>query len=63
MKGVRSWCCNDFHPDCAGVTPVDVGGFAHLWCPVCRVFTNLEAVGCKDMDYVEAKKAHIKKVV
>lgn len=55
MKGVRSWRCDNFHPLCPGVTPIDIGGFAHLWCPQCRILVNLEAVGTKDKDYIEAK--------
>jgi len=51
MKGVRSYKCGSFHPDCAGVTVVDIGGFPHLWCPRCRVYTNLEAVAEKHDDY------------
>lgn len=57
MKGVQSWDTSPFHPDCSGVTPVDVGGFKYLWCPICRVFANLEAVSIKHQMVDTAKKA------
>lgn len=55
MKGVRSWDSAVFHPDCAGVVPVDIGGFPHLWCPRCRVLANLEAVSTKHQDWENTK--------
>jgi hypothetical protein len=54
VKGVRSYDCSAHHPECKGVVPVDIGGFAHLWCPECCTLTNLEAVSRKHEDYVEA---------
>jgi len=63
MKGVRSWCSKDFHPKCQGVVPVDIGGFAHLWCPDCRVLANLEAVSIKDPTYSQAKQNTLEREV
>jgi len=55
MEGVRAYDCSEFHRPCAGVTVIDVGGFAHLWCPACRVYANLEAVSPKFQNYARAK--------
>lgn len=55
MKGVRSYDASAYHTGCEGVVPVDIAGFAHLWCPQCRALTNLEAVSRKHEDYSEAK--------
>lgn len=54
MIGARAYDCRAFHPGCEGVTVVDVGGFANLWCPTCRVLCNLEAVAPKFEEYKEA---------
>lgn len=54
MKGVRSYDASAYHPECEGVVPVDIAGFAHLWCPQCRTLTNLEAVARKHEDFMEA---------
>ena len=47
MRGVQAYACSAFHTTCTGIVPVDVGGFAHLWCPGCRVLARLEAVAPK----------------
>lgn len=62
MKGVRSHDCSTYHPECEGVVPVDIGGFANLWCPKCRTLTNLEAVSLKHEDYVQARLEKTKAV-
>lgn len=62
MKGVNAYDTCDFHPDCQGVVPVDVAGFAYLWCPECRVLANLQAVSPKFEDYEKAKKSKPKKL-
>ena len=54
MKGARSYDASAYHPKCEGVVPVDIAGFAYLWCPKCRTLTNCEAVARKHEDYVEA---------
>lgn len=54
MHGARAYDCASFHPSCTGVTVVEVGGFAHLWCPGCRIYANLEAVSVKFKTYEEA---------
>ena len=57
MKGEQSWDTSLFHPDCDGVVPIDIGGFKYLWCPKCRVLTNLEAVSIKHQSLETAKLA------
>lgn len=47
MKGVEAYDCSGFHPNCPGVQVVAVGGFAHLWCPTCKVLCRLEAAAPK----------------
>lgn len=51
MEGLRAWDASHWHPECPGVLPVDIGGFAHLWCPVHRCLANLEAVAPKAKAY------------
>lgn len=63
MKGVQSWDTSQFHPACDGVMPVGIGGFKYLWCPKCRVLTNLEAISIKHQDYAIAKIAGLGKGV
>lgn len=50
MIGVQAYACGAFHPNCP-VIPVDIGGFAWLWCDNCRVLCRAEAVAPKYEDY------------
>lgn len=59
-KGVQSWDCSSFHPNCKNVIPMDIGGFAYLWCPDCRVLSNLQAISPKHEDWDKAKKEKIR---
>lgn len=54
MLGVRAFDCVAFHPDCADVQVVDIGGFAFLFCAGCRILCNMEAVSPKLKDYASA---------
>ena len=54
MEGVRAYDCSGFHPQCLGVEVVDIGGFGWLWCPVCGVLCNMEAVSPKFQDFNSA---------
>lgn len=54
MKGVQAYDCSQFHGTCSGIQVVDIGGFPHLWCPTCRVLSNLQAVAPKFENFDKA---------
>jgi hypothetical protein len=55
VKGVQAYDAREFHPICKDVQPIDIGGFAFLWCPDCRTLARLEAVAPKLQSHEEAK--------
>lgn len=48
MKGAPAYDCRSWHGGRAcDVIPIDIGGFAWLWCKTCRQLVRLEAVSPK----------------
>lgn len=55
MRGANAYDCSHFHPTCVDVRVLELGGFAYLWCPTCRILANLQAVSAKLQSYADAK--------
>lgn len=60
MDGVQAYDCSQWHSACPGVQVIDVGGFAKLWCPTCRVYADLQAVSPKFASHKSAAQANAK---
>jgi len=59
MKGVQAWDASAFHAPCrqlniTNVQPIDFAGFKYLYCFLCGVLCNMEAVSPKFEKYTEA---------
>lgn len=50
-QGVNAYEIPNWHNGCENVQIVEMGGFAYLWCPTCRVFANMQAVARKLQKY------------
>lgn len=44
MKGIQAYDISAWHPLCTNIQIVDIAGFAHVYCPSCRILANMQAM-------------------